>query len=57
MFASYETNLYDPRGQSLVHYFFLVYINDLPENVSCNVKLFVDHTSLFSVLKNKYEQA
>ena len=29
---------------------FLIYINDLPENLSTNVKLFTDDTSLFSVV-------
>ena len=29
---------------------FLIYINDLPDNLSTNVKLFSDNTSLFSVV-------
>ena len=32
--------------------FFLVYINDLPSELSCSSKLFADDTSLFSVIKN-----
>ena len=32
--------------------FFLVYTNDLTENLKCNVKLFADDTSLFTVFKN-----
>ena len=32
--------------------FFLVYINDLTENLKCNVKPFADDTSLFTVVKN-----
>ena len=35
--------------------FFLVYINDLPENVSCSLKLFADDTSLFSVVKKEHD--
>ena len=29
---------------------FLVYINDLPQGLRCNVKLFTDDTSLFSTI-------
>ena len=29
---------------------FLVYINDLPQGLRCNVKLFTDATSLFSTI-------
>ena len=32
--------------------FFLVYINDLTENLKCNVKLFAADTSLFTVVEN-----
>ena len=31
---------------------FLKYINDLPDNLSTNVKLFADDTLLFSVIHN-----
>ena len=37
--------------------FFLVYINDLTENLKCNVKLFADDTSLFTVVKNSNTSA
>lgn len=39
-----------PKGSILGPLFFLVYINDLTENWKCNVKLFADDTSLFTVL-------
>ena len=32
---------------------FLIYVNDLPENLISNPKLFADNTSLFSVIRNK----
>ena len=32
--------------------FFLVYINDLAEDLRCNVKLFADDTSLFTVVED-----
>ena len=41
-----------PQGSILGPLFFLVYINDLTENLKCNVKLFADDTSLFTVVQN-----
>ena len=37
-----------PNGKPCL--FFLVYINDLSEKITSAVKLFEDHTSLFSVV-------
>ena len=38
-----------PQGSVLRPLFFLIYINDLPQGLNSEVKLFVDDTSLFSI--------
>ena len=40
------------QGSILGPLLFLVYKNDLTENLKCNVKLFADDTSLFTVVQN-----
>ncbi len=41
-----------PQDSVLGPLFFLVYINDIVDNVHCDIKLFADDTSLFSVVRN-----
>ena len=36
---------------------FLVYINNLPNELKSNAKLFVDDTSQFTIVKDKQESA
>ena len=46
-----------PQGSVLGPLFFLVYINDIVENLNCDVKIFADDTSLFSVVKDEGKTA
>ena len=41
------------QGSVLGPLFFLVYVNDLTDNLQCDVKLFADHTFLFTVVENE----
>ena len=36
------------RGPFLVQFFFLLYINDLPDDVICNIAIYADDTTLYS---------
>ena len=45
-----NVNAVVPQGYILCPLLFLIYINDLSDNLSSNVKLFADDTSFFSVI-------
>ena len=42
-----------PQGSVLGSLFILIYINDLCDDLSCDVKLFADDTSLFTLVFNE----
>ena len=46
-----------PQGSLLRPLFFLIYINDLPNELKSNAKLFADDTPLFTIVKDKQESA
>ena len=46
-----------PQGSILVPLLFLVYINDLTVDLRCDVRLFGDNTSLFTIIKNASDAA
>ena len=46
-----------PQGSILGPFLFLIYINELPNELKSNAKLFADDTSLFTILKDKPDSA
>ena len=51
----YPVNAGVPRGSILVPTLFLLYINDLPDDVICNIAIYVDDTTLYSKCDQEYD--
>ena len=45
------------QGSILGSLLFLVYLNNLPNELKCNANLFADETPLFTIVKDKLESA
>ena len=47
-FTRYPVNAAVPQGSILSLTLFLLYINDLPDNVICGIAIYADDTTLYS---------
>ena len=52
----YPVNAVVPRGSILGRTLFLLYINDLPDNVICDFAIYADDTTLFDQASDLWQQ-
>ena len=45
-----------PQGSVLGPLLFILYVNDIPDLVHCNIKMFADDTKLFTSVRSQEDQ-
>ena len=45
-----------PSGLGLRSLLFILYVNDMPDPVHCNIKMFADDTKLFTSVRSREDQ-
>ena len=57
MFTEYPVNAVAPQGSILGPTLFLLYIDDLPDDIICNIAMYADDTTLYSDLWQQLQLA